>query len=166
MGSPAKTTKTKTRGHELNARLEQEEDLTMSCPKMWLHDLAQCLQSPSKAIAAANAGDADDQLCTSSSASLAQNLETGCAVALQFAITKKATLDGKEFKSWKPLRHAIKKQLVNNHLILLKSVCNIPDSASLSSAEVADAILKALNDHDDGAQRDAVNPDVALRERE
>ena len=64
------------------------------------------------------------------------------------------------------LRNAIKKQIVNNHLILLKSVCSIPNSATLSSTEVADAILPALNDHDDGAQRDAGNSNVALRERE
>jgi hypothetical protein len=87
--------------------------------KLWLHDLVQCVQSPGAVIRQAG-GEPRGQL-------LVESIKRGIRQALVFVFDKTITINGKVLTRWSAVRAAIKGEIVNDHLSLLRSVCGMSD---------------------------------------
>lgn len=125
---------------------DMNDELMDGSPKLWLHDLAQCLQSLGQVLR--EAGGEEPRVDV-----LSQSLRRAANLALKFCFSGEVTLNGKLLNKWSSVRAAIKADIVNDHLSLLKSVCGVDHVESATSEEITQNILKVLRKHDDGDQQ-------------
>ena len=81
-------------------------------PKLWLHDLVQCIESPTDRLRILV-----QDLNSSDEEAIEQSVRWAIREGLSFCFTGKAVQNGKEVKTWSAVRKHIKEQNVKYHLL-------------------------------------------------
>ena len=120
-------------------------NLSDGTEKVWLHDLAQCLECAGKLLEQSGL-----------KASIRPASIRKCVVlALRFCFQGEVAVHGKTIKAWKQLRSILKEDIVRDNVSLLSSVAGF-DAKNASGAEICDAIIDVLNRDDDGVEATAM----------